>query len=249
MINCLIWMNIRLRTGIWKTLALILGISFFLGLGSTEVRASSYENPLFAYTHLLPSPLTLPAGRFVFGTEVAYGLADFLQIGTGLLQDIYQVYNVQAKLSFIDTEDFALALTLGYEMYNYDNISPNNPNLSVHSWLPGGVMAFSLLPQVALFVGGNYQISNVSLLTDQTKTSGYVEGVDLGSDISWAYSPGKKKLGNVLSAGVTYDATYKIFGFGVSHHWPGLHLGIHYYPNADQYKVQPILAGGAAIDL
>jgi len=210
--------------------------------------ASSYENPLFGYTHLLPSPFTLPAGTLVYGTNVALGVTDFFQVGTDLVRDFYQIFNVRGKVSLVDYPSFAAGLTLGYETYNYQDINSSNPDLRVNSWLPGAVTAFELLPRLALFVGGNLNFTSATLKSDGIVTSGYVRGVSLGSDISWAYNPAKKrKIGNVLSAGASFDVTYKIVGFGFSHHWPGFHVGIHYYPNADRYKVQPIIAGGGSV--
>ena len=214
-------------------------------------RASEVANPLFAYTHLLPSPFTVPAGRLSYGTDVALGVTDFFQVGSGILRDAYRFYNVNAKLALVDYPEFALALTGSYEFYNYHDISPDNPDLKVTAWQPGIVTAFELFPRFAMFVGGNVDISNANLVTNGIQTSGYTHGAQVESDISWAYNPPSKKkhYGNVLSAGATYDLTYKIYGIGLSHHWPGFHLGIHYYPNADQYRVLPIIAGGGAIDL
>jgi hypothetical protein len=211
--------------------------------------AIAYENPLFAFTHLLPSPFTLPAGRLVLGTSVAFGITDFLQVGTDVLSDFYKVYNANAKVAIVDYPEFALAATLGYSAYNYHDIASTNPDFSVTTWQPGLVTGFSLLEHVAWFWGANLAFSSVNLKTDGIETSGYVKGANVETDLSWAYNPKKKGVGNVLSGGLSYDATYKILGFGVSHHWRGLHVGIHYYPNADQYKVQPILAGGAAVDM
>ena len=64
-----------------------------------------------------------------------------------------------------------------------------------------------------------------------------------------AYNPKKKSLGNVLSTGLTYDFTFKIYGVGISHHWSGFQVGLHYYPDASKYRVMPILVGGAVVDL
>ena len=225
---------------------LVLGVALCpLGL------ASEVANPVFGYTHLLPSPFTMPAGRLAIGTDVALGLTDFLQVGTGLIQDIYKVFNANAKVSLVDIPDFAFAVTLGYETYNYQDIDPANPDLRVNSWLPGGVAAFAVLPRVALFVGGNLNLSSTKLITNGIATSGFVTGGRVESDMTWAYNSPKKKsrsVGNAISGGVSYDTDYKLFGFGISHHWPGFHLGFHYYPNATNYKLQPILAGGVAMD-
>ena len=211
--------------------------------------ANAVDNPLFYYTHLLPSPFTMPAGHIVLGTQVAFGLTDFLQVGTDALRDIFKVYNANAKLALLDYPEFALALTLGFESYNYHDIDDRNPDASVTAWQPGAVTGFALLPNLAWFWGANLNLTSSTLDADKFKTSGYVEGAVLESDLSWAYNPKKKSVGNVLSSGVSYDVTYKILGFGVSHHWRGLHVGIHYYPNADQYKVHPILSGGASVDI
>ena len=220
-----------------------------LALSAWGLEARAVENPLLAYPHLLPSPFTLPAGRIVLGTDAAFGLTDFFQIGTSLIPDIYQVFNANAKLAVLDYPDLAAALTLGWQTYDLHDIDATNPELRITSWNPGLVVGYELLPHLAHFVGGHLSFSNVTLVTDGITTSGYVQGVLGESDLSWAYNPRKKGVGNVLSGGVTYDFTYKIIGFGFSHYWPGFHLGIHYYPNATHYRVQPILAGGAAFDL
>ena len=231
------------------SLAFLLPLTSALAAPPQAAPVSRVENPLFGYTHLLPSPFTLPAGRVSLGTSVAFGVTDFLQVGTDLLRDLYQVYNLNTKLAVLDFPEFAAGLSLGYETYNYHNINASNPDMSVTSWQPGGVVAFEALPDVAVFFGGNLNFSSYQLVTEGIETSGYVRGAGLESDLSWAYNPKKKSLGNVLSGGVTYDLTYKIAGFGVSHHWSGFQIGIHYYPNASQYRVQPILAGGTSIDL
>lgn len=234
------------RLGYW-----ILGMGALLSAGQIQTAHAGGSNPLFGYTHLMPSPYTLPAGRLVFGTDVALGVTDFLQVGTNVIRDIYQVYNVNAKISLIDYPVFAMGLTGGWETFNYRDIDPRNPNIQQTTWLPGMVMAFELLPRVALFTGGNVSVTEVDASTDGIETSGYFRGSSVQADLSWAYNPPSKKkgVGNVLSGGVSYDVTYKLLGVGVSHHWSGFHLGIHYYPNADRYRVQPILSGGGAIDL
>ena len=207
------------------------------------------ENPLFGYTHLLPSPFTMPAGKLAVGTEAAFGVTDFLQVGTSIIRDIYQVYNVNAKLSILDFKDFAFGLTAEYETYNLKDQAVGNPDLQISSWLPGAVASYELLPQLALFAGGTLNFSQAILNVSGTQTSGFVQGARGESDISWAYNPHKKGVGNVLSAGATYDFTYQIYGLGISHHWRGLHLGVHYYPNATLYKLQPMISGGTVIDL
>jgi hypothetical protein len=214
-----------------------------------SAQAADETNPLFGYTHLLSTPLTLPGGRIILGTDVAYGITDFLQVGTSLLYDIYQVYNAEVKINVVNVHEFALALTGGWQSYNYDNIAPANPSIQVTSWQPGAVIGYELLPNLAHFIGANLSYANTTQNVAGTLLSGYVKGAQVESDLSWAHGPEKRPTMLVLSGGLSYDFTYKIVGFGVSYHVPGLHFGIHYYPNADQYKVQPILVGGTSFSL
>ncbi|MBY0470543.1 hypothetical protein K2X30_05190 [bacterium] len=227
----------------WKFPVLFLLAFIF----SPPIQAES--NPLFFYTHRMSSPYTMPAGRLYLGTSVGVGVTDFLQISTDVVRDIYKTYNVQAKLSVLDSSAFAVALTGGYVTYNYADAAVGNPNLQINTVQPGGVIAIGLAPTLAWFVGGHVDITNTQLITSGITTSGFFSGTTLESDLSWAYSPEKKHLGNVLSVGVTYDTSYRIYGVGMSHHWPGFHVGLHYYPNAAINKLDPIISGGAAVNL
>jgi hypothetical protein len=227
--------------------------SFFAGamagcLAWTSV-ASAVENPIFSYTHLLPSPFTLPAGRVALGTDVAIGITDFLQVGTNLLGNFAQIYNANAKVSLLDFPDFAAGLNLGWQSYNAHDLDPNDPSVQVTSWLPGAVAGVAIIPMLAVFGGINFNISSVDAGASTSTTSGYLRGTRLESDIAWAYNPHKKSIGNVVAAGVSYDTTYDLFGVGLSHYWKGFHVGLHYYPGADRNKFLPILAGGAVVDL
>jgi hypothetical protein len=217
---------------------------------SSSAFASDFENPMFGYTHMLPSPFTLPAGRFVLGTDTAFGVTSFLQVSTNVVGDLYQFYNVQAEVSLYDDSLVALAVNLGYETYNIDSLSAAFPSQWISAWLPGAVAGFALAPPLALFLGGNLVVSGTDLSALGAQGSGFVHGAMVESDVSWNfYRPKKARVGYVLSAGVSYDASYQLWGYGLSVHIPHLHVGFHYYPQATYYPLQPILAGGAAFDL
>jgi hypothetical protein len=230
------------------------GALLFLLTASGAHASSSVENPLFGYTHRLPSPFTVPQGHLVLGTEVAYGVTDFLEVGTSVINDAYKVFNAHAKVALVDYPEFAFGLNLEWEHYNIRDFALGNPDLAVNSWMPGAVGAYAILPELAVFLGGNLNITSTELQANGVSRSGFVRGAQAGSDVSWAYNPKKKKskkgggIGNVLSAGVSYDFNYKLLGFGLSHHWPGFHLGFHYYPAAEYTPFQPIIAGGMAFD-
>ncbi len=224
-------------------------IGLTIGNGTPLMAASQ---PILGYTHMVPTPLTLNAGTLVYGTYFGYGITDFLQIGTNIIADINQFYNADAKLNFLDTEDMALSAIVGWDHYNYNDISATNPDLAVTTWSPGLVYGYALAPRFAWFAKGVLNYSDVTLVNDGIETSGLMRGANIGSDVSWAYgSKGtkSKELGNVLSTGVSYDVSYKIFGVGLSHHWGGFQLGFHYYLNADKNAILPIIAGGGSVSL
>lgn len=210
---------------------------------------SSVENPLFGYTHLLPSPFTLPAGKWVLGAQTAIGITDSIQLETDVISTLFKIYNGRAKLSLLDFPGFAVGIYLGYQYVNLNDISSSNPALGLSTWMPGGVIGTEIMPYLALFFGGNLSYPNFDPSALSLSTSGYIQGSQLESDLSWAYNPQKNKTGNVLSSGFTYNTTFNFYGVGISHHWPGFHFGIHYYPNAAVFKFVPILSTGIVFDL
>lgn len=206
----------------------------------------AYENPLFGYTHLLPSPFTLPAGRFVIGSTAGVGITDYLQVETDVIANLYQIYNGRARVSLLDFPGFALGASLGYQNVNLKDFSSSNPSLTIRSWMPGAVLGLEVLPGVALFMGGRLFYSNIETSSlPAIQTSGLLQGGQIESDLSWAYQSNEDRFGNVLSGGVTYNTTFEFYGVGISHHWKGFQLGLHYYPNATQLKVVPIASFGA----
>jgi hypothetical protein len=227
---------------------LLLSLVLLMGIGSTA-QAVNRSNPLFGYTHLLPSPFTLPGGTLVYGTELSFGLTDFFQVGTSLIRDLYKIYNANSKLAIFDNESYALAFTLGWESFNYKDVSSQNPDLRITSYPVGVVQSFGLLPRLALILGARVDFTQVTRPTEEIEVSGLNRGTSLGSDLSWAYNPGKKSFGNVLSIGASYDVTYDLVGVGMSHHWPGFRIGVHYYPGADTRPFLPIITGGGSVQL
>lgn len=200
--------------------------------------ASGESNAAFQYTHLLPSPYNLPKGAWVLGTTAAYGIFDFLQVSTNVVRLIDQHWNVEAKVPLIDFPTFMATAFVNYESYNPRHIAPSNPDLNFSRWQPGVVTAYELRSDLALFLGGNFSFGKDPVPV--TTTSGFMKGARLESDISWLYNPASSRLGdNALSVGVTYDTTYSLLGFGISHHWRTFTAGVH-YTLADQNRFLPI---------
>ena len=210
----------------------------------TKASRTSTFNPVFTRPHLQPSPYSLPPGRIIIGTDVAWGATSFLTLGTSLIRDLYGIYNLHAKVELFRTPGVAAALTMGWEYYNLRNISLSNPDLTVTSYQPGGVMAFALGSEVAWFLGGHFNISKVNAPAGSPVSSGYVQGAQVGSDLSFRYlGPTRESVGNFLAIGATWDFTWKLFGIGLSHHWDSFQLGVHFYPNAEDRKWVPVLSG------
>lgn len=210
-------------------------------------------NVLFAYSHLAPSPLTIPGGQLLLGTAVTFGVTDFLQVSTDALRLFYGFMNANAKLKILDLDALAVALTLGFESVSAKTAYPLcGIDLQLTSVQPGIATAIELLPRLALFVSGNLNLATDS----QTYTffgdaSGSAKGAQIETDLGWAYHPATRKrdISNVLAAGLSYDTTYKLLGMGLSHHWPGFQVGFHYYPAAANSKWRPILVGGMGLQL
>jgi hypothetical protein len=208
-------------------------------------------NPVFGYSHLAGSPYTLPSGRLVYGTDVAVGVTNQFQVGTNILRDSFQFYNAQAKYRVVSTSSFAAATTFGFETFDTAAVGVSTQSAQITNYLPGVVTAVGVGESVAWFNSGSINLSKATVPSDMQK-AGYIRGSQAESDIAWAYNQGTTKRGdpfvrNALAAGVSYDFTYKVLGYGMSHHWHGFQLGAHYYPEAKRQKLQPIIAGGGTM--
>ncbi len=217
-------------------------VGLFFGLFFIPT-VQAVENPLLNHTHLLPSPFTLPAGRVMIGSLTGIGITDFFELQTHLLANFYNAYNLQLRASMIDSPTSAASLSIGFSYMNFSS------NQHISAWLPGGVVGIEIAPHLAFFFGGNLFLSNLPSTSQSVQTSGFLQGGQIETDLSWAYDVKSNRLGNVVSMGFTYDTTFQFYGFGLSHHWMGFHLGIHYYPNVNENHVQPILSGTATVDL
>lgn len=207
------------------------------------------ENPLFGYTHLLPSPFTPPSGRLQIGLTSGVGVTNSLSLETNLLSDFYKIFNARMRYALLDFPGFALGLSIGFQYVNLNSIAPTNPSLGLIGWMPGGVMGVEIAPHVALFTGGHFFYANMDVTQLNISNSGFVQGTEIESDLSWAYHPQKKGVGNVMSLGATYNTTFRFYGVGFSHHWKGFQLGAHFYPNAAHMRFLPIFSGGAVVEL
>lgn len=203
--------------------------------------ADDTPNAAFSYTHLLPSPNTIPGGSWVVGSSIAYGVSDYLQLSTDFIRDVYGYWNVSAKAPLIEYPTFVASAFVSWDSFNLRNAGDSNPDQRVTSLQPGLVTGFEIMPDMAFFVGGNAFIHSGEIPDGQT--SGFSKGAQIEGDWSWLYNRhGSKLAGNAVSLGANYDFTYKLVGVGITHHWPTFTLGIHYTVNADVERVMPLIA-------
>jgi hypothetical protein len=201
-------------------------------------------NPAFPYTHLLPSPFNLSQGEWVLGSTFAYGVVDFLQVSTNIPRLIQQHWNIRAKVPLIEYPTFVASAYVDYESYNPHNIDDTNPDMRLNRWQPGLITGYEIAHDMAVFLGGNFSFGKDPIPV--RTTSGYMKGAQVEVDWSWLYNPSTSRLGdNALSAGVTYDLTYSLLGFGATHHWRNFSLGLH-YTIADRARFLPIFGFNVA---
>lgn len=195
-------------------------------------------NVAFPYTHLLPSPFNLGKGDWVFGSSVAYGVFDALELSTNIVRTVQQQWNIQAKVPLIEYPTFMATAYVAFESTNPHSIDDGNTDYRLNRWQPGVVTAYEIADDMAFFLGGNFDFGAESIPV--TTTSGYLKGARIEADFSWLYNPQSSRLGNnAISTGVTYDTTYEMLGFGLTHHWQSFSLGLH-YSLADRSRFLPI---------
>ena len=196
---------------------------------------------VFLYTQSLPSPINLTAGHWTLGSRAAYGVADFVEISSDLVRDVSRQYVVQAKVPILEFPDFIASAFIQYSHFNLHHYDKRNPNYAISAWQPGFVTGFALEHDMAVFIGGNLHLSNDAFPRD-AYTSGFAYGAKLNVDWSWMYNPRGGRLSeNAISLGTSYDATLRVWGVGITHHWGVFEAGATFYPGADQYKFYPIL--------
>ncbi|MBL6989238.1 MAG: hypothetical protein ISR65_05650 [Bacteriovoracaceae bacterium] len=192
-------------------------------------------------THTLPSPYTLPSGVFTYGTSLAYGVTDSIQIGTNLHLLLNSIGNANAKIAIYSDEDLALATNFGWSKYNLDDLS-GSKLATVNSYNLGLVFGWAITYKLAWTNGFEYALRKVDGIDSSVVSSGLTLGTRVTSELAWAYSDN-----NAVAIGATYDTTYSLWGFGISHYLKNFHLGVHYYPKAEQDKYIPIVAGSGSM--
>jgi hypothetical protein len=208
-----------------------------------EAARSDEVNAAFPYTHMLPSPFNIPRGSYVFGTSFAYGVFDSFELSTDVIRTLNQQWNFRAKVPLIEYPTFMASAFVDYNTFNAHHFDESNPDEWTKRWQPGLVTGFEITPDIAFFLGGNFNFGKTTQPVNTT--TAYLHGAQANMEWSWLYNPSTSRLGNnAISLGISYDFTYSMFGFGFTHHWKAFDLGLHYV-FADRTKFLPIFGFSA----
>ncbi|MCM0607014.1 MAG: hypothetical protein KA715_13065 [Xanthomonadaceae bacterium] len=162
-------------------------LSLFLTTTPLHAGSKSVANPIFSYTHMQPSPYTMPGGNIIFGSSVAIGITDFMEISTDVLRNFYMQYNAQVKFQLIDVSGFAAGLIGGWTYY-----TQGSQQIMIVS--PGLTTAYGLSDSFAWILGGNVNFTNITVNYGGVTTSSLLRGTQVGSDLAWSYQSKKKTV-------------------------------------------------------
>jgi hypothetical protein len=173
---------------------------------------------------------TLNAGEFSIGIgPVEYGISDNVQLGTNLLLFIFQYYNADLKLSFINTEREAFAAGLGVGYFDLNVLADlNGGSASFLTLSPYVVYTAPVGPKTRMHFSGNYTYFDSDVSVDDVEAEASSSGTSFAVGVEHSLSQKTKFLGDV-----GYDVDFEgiRFGGGVLWGWEvfRLKLGLIYF--------------------
>ena len=96
---------------------------------------------------------TLEWGEFEVGTSLTAGILPSTELGTILLLDAFQIFNVEGKIDFLRIGPWDLAANVNF-------YTMNRPEVNGQFFSAGGTTSFILLPPWSLHLGGWYSTFN-----------------------------------------------------------------------------------------
>ncbi|MBN1448801.1 MAG: hypothetical protein JXA28_12800 [Bacteroidetes bacterium] len=176
----------------------------------------------------MPTGNTLNSGEFSIGIgPVEYGITDNVQIGTNLLLFIFQFYNADLKVSFIDTERQAFAAGLGFGYFDLDLFGAEG-DVSFTSLSPYLAYTTSIGPKTRMHFSGNYSYFEGDADIEDAEATASTSGTSVAVGVEHSLSNKTKFVGDV-----GYDVTFEglRFGGGVLWGWEvfRLKLGLQYF--------------------
>ncbi|MCB2205215.1 porin family protein [bacterium] len=176
----------------------------------------------------MPTGNTLHAGEFSIGIgPVEYGISENVQLGTNLLLFLFQVYNADVKVSFVDTEREAFAAGLGVQYFNLNLLSGDN-DVSLTSLSPYIVYTMPVGQKTRLHLGANYSYFEADVGVDEVEATASTSGTSVSAGVEHSLSQKTKFVGE---AGYDIDFEGLRVGGGVMWGWEvfRLKLGLLYF--------------------
>ncbi len=177
----------------------------------------------------MPTGNTLNAGEFSIGIgPVEYGISDNVQLGTNLLLFIFQYYNADLKMSFIDTEKQAFAAGLGVGYFDLNALTDAGGSFSFLSLSPYLVYTTAIGTKTRMHFSGNYSYFESDVDIDEVEAEASTSGTSLAVGVEHSLSQKTKFVGDV---GYDIDFEGLRFGGGVLWGWEvfRLKLGLQYF--------------------
>lgn len=207
----------------------ILLLLFFLAAPDALAQKEGFEGRPITNNLYMPTGNTLNAGEFSIGIgPVEYGITDNVQLGTNLLLFIFQYYNADLKVSFVDTEKQAFAAGLGVGYFDLNAISSVGGSFSFLSLSPYLVYTTSIGEKTRMHFSGNYSYFESDVDIDEVEAEASTSGTSLAVGVEHSLSHKTKFVGDV---GYDLDFEGLRFGGGVLWGWEvfRLKLGLQYF--------------------
>jgi hypothetical protein len=158
---------------------------------------------------MIPTGYTLNQGEFMLGLgSIGFGLSDNIQVGTNILLFLFQVYNVNGKVSLLKTEISAFSLGCEYAYANW-NMDEGKGEGDFTMVSPYVAFTTQLDEKVKLHFRGKYALFSSNADVNDVEPSSTTQGTTLSTGIEYSLSHKTKFL---TDAG--YDFTFDGFRIG-----------------------------------
>lgn len=210
----------------WLAATLILILSTSGAMAQTGFEGRPITNNL-----MMPTGYTLNRGEFMIGLgTVGFGVSDNVQVGTNLLLFLFQVYNVNVKVSLLKNDQSAFAIGLDVGSFNLSVFDEDETSFTSIS--PFAVYTTNMGENTKLHIGGQYS----SFSGDEDIEDAEVESSSSGTSVFVGIENSFSNKTKFLAEG-GYDITFEGFRFGggVLFGWEKfrLKLGVNYFKPKD----------------
>ena len=177
-----------------------------LTLCMPSLARSGFEGRPITDNAFSPTGYTLHKGEFSIGIgPMAFGVTENVQIGTNILLWVFQVYNVDAKVSVLKDDDRALALGLGAYRLSLD-LADGDDEADFTALAPYAAGSLRIGGNTMLHGGGRFAYFSAEDDNDveDADASGTATGTNIFAGIEHSYSDRTKFL-----ADAGYDTTFE----------------------------------------